>query len=192
MRDVATALRPPILDAGIASAIEWQARRFEARTHSPCLVQVPDNLPALSDAKAIGLFRILQEALTNALRHGDGDIDVRIAWWLDRVDLEVTNSVTDQRSGVGGHGLIGMRERAQLVGGTLQAEGDALRGSHESRMLEAEVQVPAECKGQWLRLRNAARVPALQAVSGRVTVEQVTITPLPPPPAPPPPTASLP
>ena len=69
---------------------------------------------------------------------------------------------------------------------------DALRGSHESRMLEAEVQVPAECKGQWLRLRNAARVPALQAVSGRVTVEQVTITPLPPPPAPPPPTASLP
>lgn len=41
VRDVATALRPPILDAGIASAIEWQARRFEARTQIPCLVQVP-------------------------------------------------------------------------------------------------------------------------------------------------------
>src|SRR5450830_862407 len=69
VRDVATALRPPILDAGIASAIEWQARRFEARTQIPCLVQVPDNLPALSDAKATGLFRILQEALTNVMRH---------------------------------------------------------------------------------------------------------------------------
>ncbi len=56
VRDVATALRPPILDAGIASAIEWQARRFEARTQIPCLVQVPENLPALSDAKATGLF----------------------------------------------------------------------------------------------------------------------------------------
>ncbi len=69
VRDVATALRPPILDAGIASAIEWQARRFEARTQIPCLVQVPENLPALSDAKATGLFRILQEALTNVMRH---------------------------------------------------------------------------------------------------------------------------
>ncbi len=38
VRDVATALRPPILDAGIASAVEWQARRFEARTQIPCLV----------------------------------------------------------------------------------------------------------------------------------------------------------
>src|SRR3990167_2482473 len=37
VRDVATALRPPILDAGIASAIEWQGRRFEARTQIPCL-----------------------------------------------------------------------------------------------------------------------------------------------------------
>ena len=69
VRDVATALRPPILDAGIASAIEWQARRFEARTQIPCLVQVPDNLPRLSDAKAVGLFRILQEALTLSLIH---------------------------------------------------------------------------------------------------------------------------
>ena len=69
---------------------------------------------------------------------------------------------------------------------------DALRGSHESRMLEAEVQVPAECKGQWLRLRNAARVPALQAVSGRVTVQEVAIMPLPPEPMPPPAPASFP
>ena len=48
VRDVVTALRPPILDAGIASAIEWQARRFEARSGIPCLVQVPEQLPQLS------------------------------------------------------------------------------------------------------------------------------------------------
>lgn len=99
----------------------------------------------------LAVYRILQEALTNALRHGDGDIDVRIAWWLDRVDLEVTNSVTDQRSGVGGHGLIGMRERAQLVGGTLQAEGDAARfvvraslPIGPSAVLSAEPWIPEE------------------------------------------------
>ena len=69
VRDVATALRPPILDAGIASAIEWQVRRFEERTQIPCLVEVPEHLPRLPDAQAIGLFRILQESLTNVMRH---------------------------------------------------------------------------------------------------------------------------
>src|SRR5690606_10159086 len=55
VRDVATALRPPILDAGIASAIEWQVRRFEERTQIPCLVEVPEHLPNLPDAQALGL-----------------------------------------------------------------------------------------------------------------------------------------
>lgn len=79
-------------------------------------------------ALQLAVYRILQEALTNALRHGDdGEIEVRIAWWPDRVDLEVTNPATGERGAGGGHGLIGMRERAQLVGGTLLAEGDAGR-----------------------------------------------------------------
>ncbi|MEG7201484.1 histidine kinase, partial [Pseudomonas aeruginosa] len=68
VRDAATALRTPILDAGIGSAVEWQARRFEARTQIPGLVEVPENSPQLVDAKAIGRFRILQEALTNVMR----------------------------------------------------------------------------------------------------------------------------
>ena len=76
--------------------------------------------------------------------------------------------------------------------GAVLGRSDALRGSHESRMLEAEIQVPTECNGQWLRLRNAARVPALQAVSGRVTVQEVAIMPLPPEPMPPPAPASFP
>ena len=76
--------------------------------------------------------------------------------------------------------------------GAVLGRSDALRGSHESRMLEAEIQVPAECNGQWLRLRNAVRVPALQAVSGRVTVQEVAIMPLPPEPMPPPAPASFP
>ena len=45
---------------------------------------------------------------------------------------------------------------------------------------------------RWLRLRNAVRVPALQAVSGRVTVQEVAIMPLPPEPMPPPAPASFP
>ena len=71
----------------------------------------------------LAVYRILQEALTNALRHGEGDVDVRLSWWADRVDVEVRNRVATAPSGpTGGHGLVGMRERAQLVGGTLNAQ----------------------------------------------------------------------
>lgn len=71
----------------------------------------------------LAVYRILQEALTNAIRHGDGAVDVHLAWLPDRVDIQVRNTVgRDQPQIGGGHGVIGMRERAQLVGGSLQAE----------------------------------------------------------------------
>ncbi len=70
----------------------------------------------------LAVYRILQEALTNAIRHGDGSVDVHLAWFPERVDLQVRNTAGVQPSQGGGHGVIGMRERAQLVGGSLQAE----------------------------------------------------------------------
>lgn len=71
----------------------------------------------------LAVYRILQEALTNAIRHGDGAVDVNLAWLPDRVDVDVRNTVTGEATvAPGGHGVIGMRERAQLVGGSLQAE----------------------------------------------------------------------
>ena len=136
VRDVATALRPPILDAGIASAIEWQARRFEARTQIPCLVQVPDNLPALADATAIGLFRILQESLTNVMRHAQAHT-VELNLSLD--DGVLCMSIADDGKGFDqdaarpvSFGLVGMRERVLIMGGRLhldstQGEGTTLR-----------------------------------------------------------------
>lgn len=136
VRDVATALRPPILDAGIASAIEWQARRFEARTQIPCLVQVPDNLPSLPDATAIGLFRILQESLTNVMRHAEAHT-VELSLTLS--DGVLCMRIADDGKGFDQHaerpasfGLVGMRERVLIMGGqlhldTLPGEGTTLR-----------------------------------------------------------------
>jgi len=133
VRDVATALRPPILDAGIASAIEWQARRFEARTQIPCLVQVPDNLPALSDAKAIGLFRILQEALTNVMRHAQAHT-VELTLVVEGGDLQLTISddgvgfVESQGRPVS-FGVVGMRERVLMMGGQLSLHSEPGEGT---------------------------------------------------------------
>ena len=74
----------------------------------------------------LALYRILQEALTNALRHGaDRRVAVQIAWHPDRVELTVRNLRGGAAPSTGGHGVIGMRERAQLAGGTLSAQPEA-------------------------------------------------------------------
>ncbi|MFK0311849.1 PAS domain S-box protein [Pseudomonas sp. NPDC090233] len=142
VRDVATALRPPILDAGIASAIEWQARRFETRTQIPCLVQVPDNLPALSDAKATGLFRILQEALTNVMRHAQAH-SVEIELVREGEKLRMT--ISDDGSGFcldqprpTSFGLVGVRERVLMLGGSMALYSEPGEGTSLSVTIALE------------------------------------------------------
>jgi signal transduction histidine kinase len=85
----------------------------------------PADVPA---GVQLAVYRILQEALTNALRHGEpGPVDVGLAWHRDRVVVQVRNPAGETRdtdsppAELRGHGLIGMRERAQLVGGRLDA-----------------------------------------------------------------------
>jgi signal transduction histidine kinase len=65
-------------------------------------------------------YRILQEALTNAARHGRGGAEVDIAFGDSAVEITVTNPAAADADG-DGHGLVGMRERAALLGGTLEA-----------------------------------------------------------------------
>lgn len=86
-----------------------------------------DPMPPGEPPSAIQLavYRILQEALTNAIRHGTGGaVDIRLAWLPDRVEVEVRNATGSPPAvgAPGGHGLVGMRERAQLVGGSLTAD----------------------------------------------------------------------
>ena len=68
-------------------------------------------------------YRILQEALTNCARHGEGGARVELAFGDDDLELTVSNAIRDDASARvnGGHGLIGMRERAALLGGEVQA-----------------------------------------------------------------------
>ena len=68
-------------------------------------------------------YRILQEALTNAARHGTGAIRIDLVFGDTSLQLAVTNPVVQTAAArTGGHGVIGMQERAILVGGTLDAE----------------------------------------------------------------------
>lgn len=86
----------------------------------------------LGTGQQLAVYRIVQEALTNALRHGDGSEPVVVTFEWTGKDLEVTiTSTLDSSPRTGevriGHGLAGMRERAALAGGWLSAEP---RGAH--------------------------------------------------------------
>jgi signal transduction histidine kinase len=74
---------------------------------------------ALARSADQAAYRIIQEALTNAARHGSGGADVDIAFGETAVEITVTNPAEAKAVGVG-HGLVGMRERAALLGGTLE------------------------------------------------------------------------
>ena len=82
---------------------------------------VPRPLTGGSDQAA---FRILQEALTNAARHGTGGARVQLTFGDEAFEVVVTNELPPGASvrASGGHGLVGMRERATLLGGVLTAE----------------------------------------------------------------------
>ncbi|MGI8595121.1 MAG: sensor histidine kinase [Solirubrobacteraceae bacterium] len=79
---------------------------------------------ALSGAVDQAAYRIIQEALTNASRHGAGTASIELAFGETALELTVANPVlpngATRRNG--GHGLIGMRERATLVGGSFHEE----------------------------------------------------------------------
>jgi signal transduction histidine kinase len=67
-------------------------------------------------------YRVLQEALTNSARHGRDAAEVIVDFAADALELTVTNGIRpDGRATGSGHGLVGMRERATLLGGTLEA-----------------------------------------------------------------------
>ncbi|HEX4134536.1 MAG TPA: response regulator [Bryobacteraceae bacterium] len=128
VRRVATELRPAILDLGIAAAIEWQAESFQARTNIECAADLQVDDESIAPETATELFRILQEALTNVLRHAEAT-EIHIS--LRREDNCLVLEIRDNGKGIGEEriangktlGLLGMRERAALVGGFLSVEG---------------------------------------------------------------------
>jgi PAS domain S-box-containing protein len=126
---IATELRPVVLDSlGLAAAIEWQAQEFEARTGTRCAATVPDSDLPLDRDSSTALFRILQESLTNVARHAEAT-RVQIELRCDSASL--TLSVQDNGRGIRSGelsdpyslGLVGMRERAALLGGQCRITG---------------------------------------------------------------------
>src|SRR5581483_250020 len=135
MRKTCTELRPGVLDdLGLAAAIEWQAGEFETHSGIPTRVEVPDHEPKLSSDQSTAIFRIFQEALTNVARHAQARL-VEVTLAEQRGFLKLT--VKDDGVGLAGDmlsqknsfGLLGMRERALVLGGELRISSSPRQGT---------------------------------------------------------------
>jgi two-component system, NarL family, sensor histidine kinase UhpB len=125
VRRIASDLRPSMLDdLGLNAAIEWLARDASRRMGIPVQTQLPPTEPVVDQRVAIALYRMVQEALTNVARHAKArTVDIRLrrqgaslrlAVSDDGVGLDAAETAPTRRGAVG---LIGLRERAHMLGG---------------------------------------------------------------------------
>jgi len=133
VRKVASDLRPSILDDfGLIDALDWHSKEFAARSginvHFKTLAKEVTSDAAIT----IGLFRMYQEALVNVARHAEAK---NVITALETSDTYISLSITDDGKGFDSSiqrktlGLLGMKERAQMIGGTLTIHSKPGKGT---------------------------------------------------------------
>lgn len=131
-RGVVTRLRPRILDdLGLVPALEWFCEDLADRTQVACAFEA-DEPEGLSPAAQLALFRVAQEATTNALRHGaPGSLAVRLRVEGGLVRLTVRDDGRGFTPGtqVAGFGLLGLTERLRALGGVLEVQSHPGEGT---------------------------------------------------------------
>jgi signal transduction histidine kinase len=135
VRTISHLLHPPLLDeAGLVSALRWYIDGFTQRSQIAVELEIPEDFGRLSRELETGIFRTVQECLTNIHRHS-GSPTAKI--FLTRIDHEVRLQIKDHGVGIPGDkleemalsatpgvGIRGMRERLRQLGGTLEIDCD--------------------------------------------------------------------
>jgi signal transduction histidine kinase len=135
VHNVSADLRPGILDDfGLAAAIEWQAEEFQKRTGMECRTSLPSDESDLSKEKSTNLFRIVQESLTNVIRHAKATkVEINLNVQDGILLLEIVDNgrgitkaaITNPKS----FGLIGIKERVHSLGGEVNIVGAPNEGT---------------------------------------------------------------
>jgi PAS domain S-box-containing protein len=131
---ICASLRSSVLDElGLAAAIEWQAQDTAKRTGLVCTLSLPGHVTMEKDV-ALALFRIMQESLTNVVRHAQAThVSLSLHAVAGAWELEVRDDgrgfAPGAISGLGAIGLLGMRERASVFGGTVDFLGGPGQGA---------------------------------------------------------------
>jgi len=149
-RRVIENLRPTLLDnVGLIAALQWLVDESVRRAGVRCEEEYPESLPELSPDASIAVFRVVQECLTNILKHARAT-QARLSVTSDDRHLAVTvrdngSGIDEQRIGLPqSHGLLGMRHRIDAFGGELK-----IRSLGPGAGTEIAFTLP------WDRIRNA-------------------------------------
>jgi len=150
VRKISTELRPGLLDAvGLMAAIEWQAKEFEKRTGIKCKLIMPNSSIVLDEDRSIAIFRIFQEILTNVTRHSQAtEVSIKIENRKAYLFLEARDNgrgiKASEFSNPKSLGLLGMRERALLLGGEVSIRGIQGKGTTVTLRVPLENKEAAE------------------------------------------------
>lgn len=147
VRDLASGLRPSMLDdLGLQPALEWLGRDVSRRCGLPVSVSVDAGLDALSDAHRTCVYRVVQEALTNAVRHASATrVDVTVRRQAFALVIAVVDNgvgfVPDQRAE--GVGLRGLEERVKELSGSVRIDSGPGAGTSVIVHLPVQMEVQA-------------------------------------------------
>ncbi|MEM5318531.1 sensor histidine kinase [Paraburkholderia sp. JHI869] len=140
MRSMVNRIRPAALSFGLTAALEWLAEDIRRGTTSSCNLHVVGREICLTDEQATVIFRVAQEALTNAVRHADASsVWILLTYHETYTELTVSDNgrgfERKKKDDHGSYGLLGMAERARLINADLEidsrpGEGCAVRLRH--------------------------------------------------------------
>ncbi|MBC7928552.1 MAG: sensor histidine kinase [Bryobacteraceae bacterium] len=135
VRDISLLLRPPLLDdLGLVPALQWQAEEFTQRTGVPCKLDDQNLSDDLPDAVKTCVYRVTQEALRNCEKHsGASSVCVTVCQTSAGLEVVVEDNgegFSDLQRKPASLGVLGMKERAYSLGGTLEAGNRAEGGAY--------------------------------------------------------------
>jgi signal transduction histidine kinase len=134
-RRISADLRPLVLDdLGLAAAADWLVQNFTNRTGIPCELALGGGFEDLPDPHATTIFRVLQESLTNIAKHAEArHVEVALTNEHDNLTLSVSddgrgfNPIAPRKPA--SFGILGLRERAALLGGEVSIDSAPGRGT---------------------------------------------------------------
>jgi PAS domain S-box-containing protein len=138
VRRICADLRPAILDFGLTAAIEWLVAEFQKLTGIECDIEVKSAGVALdltlTEELSTSIFRICQEALTNVARHADATaVSIVLEGLRDKLALSISDNgkgiESSEPSISHSFGILGIKERARLLGGEISIKGEAKSGT---------------------------------------------------------------
>jgi len=149
IRRLARDLRPPVLDAlGLKVAMQTYCTEFTRRTHLPVIFEAETSLPPFPDIYNITFYRILQEALTNIVKHSRASqVWVDLSLEDDKINLTVQDNgigFSEEKTQSDGIGLTGLLERITIAGGTLNINSTPRHGTILSAQFPISNHINAE------------------------------------------------